>query len=283
MHRAALCLVALLCIGSASAQSLYKPRNTLTLPLAEPLDIELHLKDEALGYRDYIATGTGLSPIGDALAAARMRSKEDEIIRPALARIQAGMTNAPRAEMLASAIRAELEATGKVTIGTIRIHDSGLPLPGVQPGDEARNVLLLVCHYEMDALFQGFVVGMYARYGTRAEILASGRKQNLPFLQSLEYRETTPRGGFLSFAEDAARYWEGIGPEAIDRRIDSGLRDVAAMLAYELQHKPKFGRIAGKQFGIGKQYAAIETERGDRAWLRVRNGQLASLPLSEVR
>lgn len=284
MRRILICLAALLCIGTAPAQEALKSRNRLTLPLAAPLDIEIHLADDALGYREYVAMQMGISPIGDALATARMRSKEDEIIRPALARLQEGLSKAPRADMLAAAIRSELEATGKVTVGTINVYEGSESVPGLQPGDDARNVLLLVCSYEMDAMLQAFIVSLHARYGTRAQVLSFGLKSDYAFMQALQHRESAARGGLWSFAEDAARYWEGMGPEVIDRRIDTGLRDVTAMLAYELQRKPRFGRIPGKQYAIDKQYAAIETERGDRAWLRVRtSGHLASLPLAEVR
>ena len=284
MRRILLCLAALLCIGTASAQAALKSRNNLTLPLAAPLDIEVHLVEGTLGYREYTAMQMGISPIGDALATARMRSKEDEIIRPALARIKEGLSKAPRADMLTAAIRSELEATGKVTVGTISVYEGSQSVPAVQPGDDARNVLLLICSYEMDAMLQSFIVSLHARYGTRTEVLSFGLKSNYAFMQAMQHRESAARGGLWSFAEDAARYWEGIGPEAIDRRIDAGLRDVAAMLAYELQRKPKFARIPGKQYAIGKQYAVIENERGDRAWMRVRvSGHLASLPLTEVR
>ncbi len=109
----------------------------------------------------------------------------------------------------------------------------------------------------------------------------------MAFAQNVAYRQPRTRhgeksGGLFGWMEVAAQDWEAVGPAEISAQIDAGVQEVAAMLAYELQRKPRFGRIPGKQYAIEATYAAVETRVGDRAWLRLRNGRLSSLPLSET-
>ena len=71
-------LLALLCTGDAFAQvslAALKPRNTLTLLMHAPLDMEIQLDDAALGDRAYQPMATGLNPLGDAISAERFRIK----------------------------------------------------------------------------------------------------------------------------------------------------------------------------------------------------------------
>jgi hypothetical protein len=90
-----------------------------------------------------------------------------------------------------------------------------------------------------------------------------------------------PRGDVL-VASIRNAVWSTPGPQAVDAGIDAGLRDAIDMLTSELQRKPRFGRIPGKQYPGDTGYAAKESEHGDHAWLRVRDGTLVSLPLSSL-
>ncbi len=284
--RTAFCLAAALCAGNASAQWI-KPINGLTLPLDAPVDIELVLPSEALEYQTYIPRSSGLSPLGDAIGAANMHRMEDKHLRPALARLNEGMTHEHRADALAAAIRRELDASGVIKVGELRIH-RGISLADLPRDDPGRNVLLLIARHELETGFTALAVSLDARYGPRSEVLARGdRTPKLVFAQTMTHRQ--PRvahsgksGGLFGWMEVAAQDWETTGPETISRHIDAGQQEVAAMLAYELQRKPRFGRIAGKQYAVEMTYGVIETRVGDRAWLRLRNGRISSLPLSEV-
>lgn len=275
----------LLWAGNATAQWI-KPTNGLTLPLDTPIDIELAIPDESLGFRAYVPRSSGMSPLGDALAAETIRHKEDQYLRPALARLNAGMTHDHRAEALAAAIRREIEATGKIKIGEFRVH-RGVPPTDLPKGDADRNVLLLIARYDMDMGFAALVVELDARYGPRTQALTFDRVPRLVFAQNISHRQprvlhSGERGGLFRWMEVAAQDWETTGPVSISAQIDAGLQDVAAMLAYELQRKPRFGRISGKQYAIEETYGVVETRVDGRAWLRLRNGRLSSLPLSET-
>ncbi|TXH72710.1 MAG: hypothetical protein E6Q88_05925 [Lysobacteraceae bacterium] len=280
-----LLLTALLWASGACAQWI-KPTNGLALPLDAPLDIELVLPDQALGYQAHIPRPSGLSPLGDALGAETMRHQEDKHLRPALARLNAAMTHDHRADALTAAIRREIEGTGKIKIGELRVH-RGVAVADLPRGDPDSRVLLLIARYDMEAGFMALAVSLDARYGPRSEVLALDRKPKLVFAQNIASRQ--PRvmhsgksGGLFGWMQVAAQDWETTGPTAISAHIDAGLQDVAAMLAYELQRKPRFGRIPGKQYAVETTYGVVETRIGDRAWLRLRNGRLSSLPLSAV-
>ena len=148
--------------------------------------------------------------------------------------------------------------------------------------DPDRPILLLRCAYGMEPMMSGFSVRLFARHGRRADLVSADFKSPSTFLQTFTSRDPAPKGSFLGFAEDQAAYWANLGPQALDAKIDAGLRDVAGMLAYELLRKPRFGRIPGKQYPVDMTYAAKETEHGDRAWLRLRDGRLVSVPLSSL-
>lgn len=279
-------LAAALFAGSASAQWI-KPVNRLTLPLDAPVDIELVLPSEALEYQTYVPRSSGLSPLGDALGAANMHRMEDKHLRPVVARLNAAMTHEHRADALAAAIRRELEASGVIKIGELRIH-RGVAVADLPRGDPSRNVLLLIARHELETGFAALSVSLDARYGPWSEVLPrDSTPKKLLFAQTMTRRQ--PRvmhsgksGGLFGWMEVAAQDWEKTGPETISAQIDAGQQEVAAMLAYELQRKPRFGRISGKQYAVEMTYGVIETRVGDRAWLRLRNGRISSLPLSEV-
>lgn len=263
----------------ASAASL-RPLNALVLPMDAPMDVEVRFDDGELRYEPIPAASSALSPVGGILAMARYRKMEDDIIRPAMATLNAGLSRAPRRDALAATIRSTLEATGKIRVGEVHVHDSAHPAPDAT-ADPDRPVLLVFLRYGMEPMMGGLSVLLGARYGRRGDLLA-GAGASETFMQTIHWREPAPQGGFFDFAEDHAAYWTKLGPQAVDARVDAGLRDAIDMLAYELQRKPRFGRIPGKQYPVDTGYAAKETEHGDRAWLRVRDGTLVSLPLSSL-
>ena len=255
--------------------------NALVLPMEAPMDGEVRFDDGELRYEPIPAATSAISPIGGVLATARYRKMEDDIIRPAMATLNAGLSTAPRRDALAEAIRSALEATGKIRVGEVRVYDSAHPAPDATV-EADRPVLLVFLRYGMEPMMGGLSVLLGARYGRRGDLVAGNATAPVAFRQTVESREPAPQGGFFDFAEDNATYWTKLGPQAVDARIDAGLRDAINMLAYEVQRKPRFGRIPGKQYPVDTGYAAKETEHGDRAWLRVRDGTLVSLPLSSL-
>lgn len=263
----------------ASAASL-RPHNALVLPMDAPMDVEVRFDDGELRYEAIPAASSAISPMGGILATARYRRMEDDIVRPAMATLNAGLSRAPRRDALAAAIRSALEATAKIRVGEVRVYDSGHPAPDATV-ESGHPVLLVFLRYDMEPMMGGLSILLGARYGGRGDLLA-GAAASETFMQTIRWRDPAPKGGFFDFAEDHAAYWTTLGPQAVDARIDAGLRDAIDMLASELQRKPRFGRIPGKQYPVDTGYAAKESEHGDRAWLRVRDGTLVSLPLSSL-
>jgi hypothetical protein len=263
----------------APAASL-RPHNELILPMDAPMDVEVRFDDTELRYEAIPAASSAISPVGGILATARYRKMEEDIIRPAMATLNASLSRTPRRDRLAEVIRNTLEATGKIRVGEVRVHDRNHPAPDATI-EADRPVLLVFLRYGMEPMMGGLSVHLGARYGRRGEVIA-GAAASETFQQRIHWRDPAPLGGFSDFAEDHAAHWATLGPQAVDARIDAGLRDAIDMLAYELQRKPRFGRIPGKQYPVGTGYAAKETEHGDRMWLRVRDGTLVSLPLSSL-
>lgn len=283
MPRLLLTLLALLCTGAAHAQWI-KPTNTLVLPLAEPLEVHLVMPEETLGYSAYVARST-ISPVGDALAAENMHRQEDTHLRPVLARMNAALPQGGRADLLATAVREALATVPGLQVGSLAVH-RGVAPADLPNGDGTRKILLLVARQEMAFGFFSLDVVLEARYGPASEVLKFTGKPKLLFAQTLIASFPRPAGGegggLFGWMEQSAKVWDGLGAEAIDSMVQTGLRDVAAMLAYELQRRPRFGRIPGKQLAVGDQYAVVEREAGDRVWLRLRNGRLGSLPKAHV-
>jgi hypothetical protein len=281
-------LLAVFCAGlwadNATAQWI-KPRNALVLPLETPVDIELVIPDESLGYQAYVPRSTG-SPLGDALGAETIRRQEEKFLQPSLVRLNQGMTHDHRADALTAAIRRELEATGKIKLGELRVHRK-VPITALPRGDAASNVMVIIAGYEMQTGFAMLDVSLDVRYGPGSEALAVNRVPKLVFAQHISHLEprvvrSKKSGGLFGWMEVAAQDWEAIGPATISSQIDAGLQEVAAMLAYEIQRKPHFGRISGKQYALGDNFGVVEHKAGERSWLRVRNGRLSSLPNSEM-
>lgn len=283
MRRLLPALLGLLFAGTAHAQWI-KPTNTLVLPLAEPLEVHLVMPQEALGYSAYVGRST-ISPIGDALAAQNMHRQEDTHLRPVLARMNAALPHDGRADRLATAVREALATVPGLQVGSLAVH-RGVAPADLPKGDGARKILLLVARQEMAFGFFSLDVVLEARYGLASEVLSFEGKPKLQFAQTLIASFPRPAGGkgggVFGWMEVSAKAWDDLGPTVIGGMVDTGLRDVAAMLAYELQRRPRFGRIPGKQHAVGDQYAVVEHEAGDRVWLRLRNGRLGSLPRAQV-
>lgn len=279
MRRLLTALCTLLWLGSAHAQWI-KPTNTLALPLAEPVEVILVMPDEALGYSAYVSRST-ISPLGDALATNSIRGQEEKHLRPALARLNAAIPASQRADRLATAVRESLATVPGLQVASLTVH-RGVHPADLPRGDGTRRVLLLVAHQSMAYGFFSLDVELEARYGLASEVFTFEGKPKLLFAQTLTASFPRPAGGkgggLFGWMEQSAASWEALGADAVAGMVDTGLRDVAAMLAYELQRRPRFGRLPGKQLAVGDTYGVVEHLAGDRAWVRLRNGRLGSLP-----
>jgi hypothetical protein len=129
--------------------------------------------------------------------------------------------------------------------------------------------------YYMTPYFRDFRVLLQVR------LTQPGRKE-ADFSQQLFYDMPAEGIGYFSGPSDMAAAWARLDGARASAHVEAGLRELARMLAYELQRSPKFGRIPGKQRewreGDFTTYGVAETGDGQRAWLRLRNGHLASVP-----
>jgi hypothetical protein len=154
----------------ASAASL-KPHNALVFPMDAPMDVEVRFDDKALRYEAIPPAASAISPVGGILATARYRKMEEDIIRPAMAALNAGLSTTPRREMLTAIIRDALEATGKIRVGDVRVYDSAHPAPDADVEPDSP-VLLVFLRYDMEPMMGGLSIHLGARHGPRGDVVA---------------------------------------------------------------------------------------------------------------
>lgn len=255
---------------SAAAQAQYeKPRNRLQLPLSTPVTVRVALPQTQLEASDAPGVSTaGAGPAGGAIAATIADARMDRHLGPQLARLRAEMPPRDYVALLAEALRAELAATEGFPIAEVRTNaaaDTAVDGPRLDV-DAA---------YYMTPYFRDF------RIVLRARLTRTGQKEP-DFSQQLFYDMPAQGIDYFSGPSDMAAAWARLDGARASAHVDAGLRELARMLAYELRRSPKFGRIPGKQRewreGQFTTYGVAETGSGDRAWLRLRNGHLASVP-----
>lgn len=255
---------------SATAQAQYeKSRNRLQLPLSTPVTVRVALPQTQLEASDAPGVSSaGAGPVGGAIADTIADARMDRHLGPQLLRLRAEMPPRDYVAVLVEALRAELAAT------------EGFPVADVRTGTAAAAavdgpLLEVDAAYYMTPYFRDF------RIVLRARLTRTGQKEP-DFSQQLFYDMPAEGIGYLSGPSDMAAAWARLDGARASAHVDAGLRELARMLAYELRRSPKFGRIPGKQRewreGQFTTYGVAETGSGERAWLRLRNGHLASVP-----
>lgn len=258
----------LLISATAQAQS-EKPRNRLQLPLSTPVTVRVALPQTQLEASDAPGVSTaGAGPVGGAVAAPIADARMDRHLGPQLQRLLAEMPRRDYAVVLIEALRAELAATEGFPIADVR---TGAAADAAVDGP----LLEVDAAYYMTPYFRDFRIVLQARL-TRA-----GQKEP-DFSQQLFYDMPAQGIDYFSGPADMAAAWARLDGAAAAAHVEAGLRELARMLAYELRRSPKFGRIPGKQRewreGQFTTYGVAETASGERVWLRLRNGHLASVP-----
>jgi hypothetical protein len=281
----ALCL--LLATTTLHAQYL-KPRNRLALPLEHPVDVVIQLDQTTLEADAATAVGIpgsnsgALGALAGGIAAeigeARMRHHLD----PVLARLQKEMPPQNYAALLEVELRDRL--AGTLQIGAIHILPT--PVDGAGPTASAptatdRRILFVQARYAMTVGYRDLRIRLNARMNP-PPTLQPGRKATDPdFFQVMFYDVPATGIGYFSGPKDMAAAWSTMRGEDLAGHVKAGLGQLAAMLAWELARKPKFGRTPGKQFewrdGQYGTYGSVETERDGRRWLRLRDGRLVSV------
>ena len=267
-----------------------KPRNRLALPLEPPMDVMIQLDQTMLESDPAASTGivvTNAGAIGglaggiaSEIGEARMRHHLD----PVLARLRQEMPSRNYTKLLEAALRDKLAST--LQIGDIHIlpKSVGGGPTARMPSANNRRVLLVVARYTMTPGYRDLRVSLNTRIDPPA-MPSLGRKDDPDFFQTLFYDVPASGIGYFSGPKDMATSWSTMRGEDAASHVQAGLEQLAAMLAWELAHKPKFGRISGKQFewrdGQYTTYGSVETEHDGRRWLRLRNGHLASVPMTD--
>jgi len=133
-----------------------------------------------------------------------------------------------------------------------------------------------------------FRVAMVVRIGERAALLRErpGQTPKIPFAQELSYDVPVP-AEYRSSVTHAAVYWRGLGEDALRPHVRAAATELMSMLARELGRTPTRGYQRGKQIPWGIQgvanFGVVLDDRGERVWIRLRDGQLASVPKTAIR
>ena len=255
---------------SAAAQAQYeKPRNRLQLPLSTPVTVRVALPQTQLEASDAPGVSSAAAgPVGGAIAATIADARMDRHLGPQLVRLRAEMPQRDYAAVLIEALRAELAATEGFPVADVRTGAAAVV------GDDGP-LLEVDAAYYMTPYFRDF------RIVLRARLTRTGQKEP-DFSQELFYDMPAQGIDYFSGPADMAAAWSRLDGARAAAHVEAGLRELARMLAYELRRSPKFGRIPGKQRewreGQFTTYGVAETGSGERAWLRLRNGHLASVP-----
>jgi hypothetical protein len=259
----------LLLLASMAVHAQYeKPRNRLQLPLSAPVTVRVALPQTRLEASDAPGVSSAAAgPVGGPIAATIADARMDRHLGPQLERLRAEMPQRDYAAVLVEALRTELAATPGFPVADIRTDTAS-----------AGPTLQVEASYYMTPYFRDFRVVLRAR-------LTRTGQQEPDFSQQLFYDMPAEGIDYFSGPSDMAAAWSRLDGVRAAAHVESGLRELARMLAYELQRSPKFGRIPGKQRewreGTFTTYGVAENGHGGRAWLRLRNGHLASVPAAQ--
>ena len=218
-----------------------------------------------------------------------MQTAEDKTAdsrNPFLVQLNASIPAADYGAVLQEAVRKQLGAAQFTHITKVAVHAAtAAEIEGPSRGNPDEQVLALDVRYYLAPYFKTLRVAMTARLGAREIVTASPSSNEAPsFVQEFYYDVPADRGGFMRTPRSGnAEYWTKMGGQAVGAQILAGMDEVMAMLAYELGRQPRFGRIPGKQIAWqeanqNSTYGVFERQVGDRQWLRLRNGRIASVP-----
>lgn len=231
-----------------------------------------HLPDPHMAH----ATMMG-GPIAGGIAGiidARVR----KVQAPHLARLNEMLDPATWAPLIVEQLTAKLPESPLADRAQIVAYpDAGLARGAVSAVDTP--VLALFVHVRLDPGHTSLEIRGIARMANGKAALAPPAKDKFDYAQVLTYRIDSGLRG--SVAERAA-HWSSLSPEHARRIVTEGLHSLTDMLAYDLGQKPRKGRQPGRQVAVDASYAVVETTRGDRSWLRARNGQLFSVTTSSL-
>lgn len=255
-----------------------RPRNNLSLPVSEPIAIEIRVPQTQL-----VTASAAMNPMtagGLTIGIAAILENADEA---ATAKLRQDMPVQDYGELLRNALRRNLDERQFASIKGISVY-RGESANGksIEPGDGEEQVLALRLRYYLTPRQRSLQVSLDARFGPRRTVISGGSDEtSVRFSQRIIYDVL---GDARMFAKPStrAKVWADIGGSGVAALIAEGIDAVAILLASELGTSPRFGRISGKQIawsdGSYARYGVVERTDGNRNLLRIRNGWLVSLP-----
>jgi hypothetical protein len=184
------------------------------------------------------------------------------------------------AEQLLQAVRQGLSDVEGVDVSNIILENRQVASPDTrEPGD----ALYLSLSYQFTPLFREFRVTL------SAEVIGQDAKGKPfhRFNQRLYYEVPAARlAGITKLAERNMQFWRADEGRAVRDTLAAAPAALVEMLAFDIPQTVRLGRIRGKQTyfldpGQVSTYWVAIHEAESRQWLRLRNGYLVNLPLSD--
>ncbi|MGH8076856.1 MAG: hypothetical protein ACREPE_05965 [Lysobacter sp.] len=228
-------------------------------------------------------TMMGGGAIGGAVAGL-VSAAIDRHLEPALNNLGKAITIESLKEPVLEVVKAKVDPAQFPSIRAVAFHESSLEdhvKTGASLPDE--QVLVLTFRYYFTQNMGALRVSLNATVDARKLLVAPTKKRPPMFTRQMFYDVPAKGLGFLISPREGAEYWTGVGAGTTRQMVVAGVDELLAMLSQELTREPTFGRIAGKQLSWnsgmpGGAYGVAIDEVGDRLWIRLRNGSLASIP-----
>lgn len=253
----------------------------LQLPSQQAKAIEVYFPQKEIE----VATPQRMTMMGGGAmggaAAGLVSAAIDRHLEPALDTLGEAITIESLKESVLELVTAKVGPPQFPSVRTVGFHESSLEAhvkTGSASPDE--KVLALSFRYFFTQNMGVLRVSLNARIDDRKLLAAPvTRKRSPMFARQMFYDVPTEGLGFLISPREAAGYWTGVGADTTRQMVVAGIDELLAMLSQELTREPTLGRIPGKQLSMpGGAYGVAIDEVGDRLWVRLRNGSLASTP-----
>jgi hypothetical protein len=265
-----------------------RPRNAVELPIAAPTTVEIYLPRQDLYAVPYNFDATLLAgPIAGGIAGWKQdkrNSRQDEVA----ASLQAQMPSVDYGVLLQQAFEKYIGPAQFAVIKRVTVHH-GTPaeIKKATGDDPTEQTLALVVRYYLGPSLCDLRISMSARLGPRSVVTNAPGTTAPVFSQILAY--DVPGGcGAIAHEAKQTQFWTAMGPTAISEHLRAGMDGVMVALSHALATAPRFGRIPGKPIGWGEglysnSVGVVEKRIDDRVLVRLRNGLLVSLPISDRR
>lgn len=140
--------------------------------------------------------------------------------------------------------------------------------------------LALTFRYYFSGNLSSLELEMEAEVGNGRELVTNVQGVKGPgarYTQTLDYLVSAQGLGAWITPRESAEYWTGLGVDYTAEAIRAGSAELVQMLDFELGQVPLRGRQKGAQYAHGDSFGVEVHRAGDRRWIRIRNGRVASV------